>query len=447
MTRKGRLCIVMDYADGGDIHMEVQKRKGDLMPEVRILEWFVQLCFAMHHVHERKVLHRDLKTQNVFLMKTGQVKLGDFGIARVLEFTKDYAKTMVGTPYYLSPEIIEDRPYNYKSDVWSLGVVLYEVTTLKHPFDADSLVVLASKILKDQYPPPDACYSEELRALIKNMLCKDAAQRPSIAQVLSLAFLQGPMRDTCQAFSLGVDLAQFASRGAPGGEPAPTPGPPPQAAAASAAPVPPPSPPTAARLRQEVPSATVTGPEAAPAAAATAPPALAAAAGPGLAGAGETVLIGTVRPAATGPAAASPKSQEPEEEEEDTYEEEEFEDYSGDEEPEMAVAERGPRLDGGDAAKASSDAAGASATGGGPPKAGLRAKAESLRAYLGGQVPNAVFEQAYARVRASGDCPPEVLQQQVTAIIGVEKASELFTLFQLLCFLEDVADGSTEAPS
>merc|ERR1719443_482036 len=189
MTRKGRLCIVMDYADGGDIHMEIKKREGALIPEARILDWFVQTCFAMHHVHERKVLHRDLKTQNIFLMATGQIKLGDFGIARVLDATKDYAKTMVGTPYYLSPEIIEDKPYNFKSDIWSCGVVLYEMTTLKHPFDADSLVILASKILKDQYPPPDAMYTADLKELIRRMLCKDASMRPYVRDILSLVFL------------------------------------------------------------------------------------------------------------------------------------------------------------------------------------------------------------------------------------------------------------------
>ncbi|CAJ1355747.1 unnamed protein product [Effrenium voratum] len=148
----GTLREVMDYADGGDVHMKIKSR------EAQILEWFVQTCFALKHVHDRKVLHRDLKTQNIFLMSNGHVKLGDFGIARVLEFTKDYARTMVGTPYYLSPEIIkdharypdEDRPYNFTSDVWSMGVVLYEMSTLKHPFDADSLVLLASKILKDR---------------------------------------------------------------------------------------------------------------------------------------------------------------------------------------------------------------------------------------------------------------------------------------------------------
>merc|ERR1719453_515596 len=180
----------MDYADGGDVHMEIKGCQGKLIEEAKIRERFVQTCFALMHVHDRKVLHRDLKTQNIFLMKTGQVKLGDFGIARVLDATKDYAKTMVGTPYYLSPEIIEDRPYNYKSDVWSLGVVLYESVTLKHPFDADSLVILASKILRDQYPPPDAMYSADLAALIKSMLSKDAHMRPSIHGVFAHAWFQ-----------------------------------------------------------------------------------------------------------------------------------------------------------------------------------------------------------------------------------------------------------------
>ena len=85
-------------------------------------------------MHDRKVLHRDLKSQNIFLMKDNSVKLGDFGIARVLGNTREKAKTMVGTPYYLSPELVESKPYNFKSDIWSLGVVLYELCALKPPF-------------------------------------------------------------------------------------------------------------------------------------------------------------------------------------------------------------------------------------------------------------------------------------------------------------------------
>lgn len=97
-TRKGKLCIVMDFADGGDLSLKISERKGRLFPENVVLDWFVQVCLAIKHVHDRKVLHRDLKSQNVFLSKTGMVKLGDFGIARVLSKTKDMAKTMVGTP-------------------------------------------------------------------------------------------------------------------------------------------------------------------------------------------------------------------------------------------------------------------------------------------------------------------------------------------------------------
>jgi NIMA (never in mitosis gene a)-related kinase 1/4/5 len=91
------------------------------------------------------------------------VKLGDFGIAKVLEHTKDIAKTVVGTPYYLSPEIIENKPYSFSSDIWSLGVLLYEMCSLRPPFDAGSLHELARKILKGKYPPLPKFYSDNMQ--------------------------------------------------------------------------------------------------------------------------------------------------------------------------------------------------------------------------------------------------------------------------------------------
>jgi len=210
MTKKGRLCIVMEYADGGDVHDEIKKMGGKLVPEPTILSWFAQTCFAMYHVHERRVLHRDLKTQNIFLTKSGQIKLGDFGIARVLEATKDYAKTMVDTPYYLSPEIIQDKPYAYKSDVWSCGVVLFEMATLQHPFNADCLAVLAGKILQDEVPPIDKMYTSDLFELITRMLRKDSLKRPTFREALMLQFLHPTMRSANEDFKLGLDLAEFA---------------------------------------------------------------------------------------------------------------------------------------------------------------------------------------------------------------------------------------------
>mmetsp|Transcript_35700 Transcript_35700/g.83571 ORF Transcript_35700/g.83571 Transcript_35700/m.83571 type:complete len:456 (+) Transcript_35700:131-1498(+) len=378
MTRKGRLCIVMDYADGGDVHQAIKASQGNLFPESKIVEWFVQVCFALKHVHDRKVLHRDLKTQNIFLMATGQVKLGDFGIAKVLDATKDYAKTMVGTPYYLSPEIIEDRPYNFKSDVWSCGVVLYEMVTLKHPFDADSLVILASKILKDQYPAPDKMYSENLQSLIKCMLSKNADVRPTIKDILGYPYLFEDMQRANEKYRLNQNLSEFAPR--EGG--------------ASC---------TSTSMSHK--DSTWSGPG------------------------GHT---------------------------DDEYEEE-FEDYSGSEDEvakaahtelnrSVANLKLAPKDQGPPAPVATGSSApdrpgvGSSAAAAGPARVG--AKAAALRSYLLSQVDRTQFDKAYALVCASGETGKEDLSANVAHVLGEAKAPELITLFQLLCFLENVAQGS-----
>lgn len=126
-TKSNKLWIVMDYADGGDLEKRLKNQKGVHLIEKTVIDWFVQMCLAVKHCHDRKTIHRDLKSQNIFLTSKGEVKLGDFGIAKVLSHTRDIAKTMVGTPYYISPEIINSAPYSFKTDIWSLGVILYEL--------------------------------------------------------------------------------------------------------------------------------------------------------------------------------------------------------------------------------------------------------------------------------------------------------------------------------
>nr|ANM86797.1 Nek1 [Stygiella incarcerata] len=194
LDEKGLLHIVMEYADGGDLfqRIQIQEQTASFFPEKLIMEWFYQIVRALDHIHRKNILHRDLKTQNIFLTKDNRVKLGDFGIARILNSTQDLAKTVIGTPYYLSPEIVEDKPYHRKSDVWSLGCVLYEMATLKHAFDGQNLPALIMKIVRGKYPPIPSIYSTELRKLVDAMLQKDPMRRPSTTQILRYeAFLSG----------------------------------------------------------------------------------------------------------------------------------------------------------------------------------------------------------------------------------------------------------------
>ena len=189
-TRQNKLCIVMDFADGGDLAGKVKAQRGAPFPENQILDWFIQIALALKHVHDRKVLHRDIKTQNVFLMKNGTVKVGDFGIAKVLKSTREIARTMVGTPYYLSPEIIENKPYSFKSDVWSLGVLLYELCALRPPFDAAGLPQLYMRIVRGNFSPIPPQYSRDLKTLVTQMLQTDVGRRPTINQILRMPFIK-----------------------------------------------------------------------------------------------------------------------------------------------------------------------------------------------------------------------------------------------------------------
>lgn len=183
---KNSLCIIMDYAEGGDLYSKIteQKKTGRGYSEDQIMTWFCQILLALKYIHDRKILHRDLKTQNIFLTANGNVKLGDFGIARVLQSTNDCAHTMIGTPYYLSPEICEQKPYNQKSDIWSLGCVLYEIATLRHAFDASSFKSLVIKIIRGKYPSVPSVYSEDLKELISDLLQRNPINRPSSKKLL-----------------------------------------------------------------------------------------------------------------------------------------------------------------------------------------------------------------------------------------------------------------------
>ncbi|XP_004844179.1 serine/threonine-protein kinase Nek3 isoform X3 [Heterocephalus glaber] len=186
---EGHLYIVMEYCGGGDLMQKIKQQKGKLFPEDMILNWFTQMCLGVNHIHKKYVLHRDIKTKNVFLTQSGKVKLGDFGSARLLSNPMAFACTYVGTPYYVPPEIWENLPYNNKSDIWSLGCILYELCTLKHPFQANSWKNLILKICQGSIHPLPPHYSYELQYLIKQMFKRNPSQRPSATTLLSRSCL------------------------------------------------------------------------------------------------------------------------------------------------------------------------------------------------------------------------------------------------------------------
>eukprot|EP01083_Nonionella_stella_P086476 240295_1 len=189
------LCVVMTYCDGGDLTHFLKNQRGRKLREKHVLDLFVQIALAMHFVHKRNILHRDLKAQNIFV-KNGQLKLGDFGISKVLTGSVAFAQTVIGTPYYMSPEVFKGKPYNFKSDIWSLGCVLYELMTFKHCFDANNLNALAQNVVRGKYIPITGHqYRNDLKMLCYSMLNQLASSRPTLGDILRNKLLSNRIRD------------------------------------------------------------------------------------------------------------------------------------------------------------------------------------------------------------------------------------------------------------
>lgn len=188
------LNIIMELADDGDIAHKVQEnnKKHLRFDEETIWEWIIQLLNALKYLHDNKIFHRDLKPANIFLMKSGIVKIGDLNVSIIAK--KSFATTKTGTPYYLAPEVWEDKPYDYKCDIWSLGCIIYELCALMPPFRGTSLRGLYLNIKNGYYPDIPSHFSSELKQLIKRILVVDPKKRASTEDLINSSIIQNKIK-------------------------------------------------------------------------------------------------------------------------------------------------------------------------------------------------------------------------------------------------------------
>eukprot|EP00049_Salpingoeca_infusionum_P010712 m.185162 g.185162 ORF g.185162 m.185162 type:complete len:745 (-) comp14725_c3_seq1:487-2721(-) len=198
--------IVMEYAGGGDLSALIKRNKLARKPFSReqVLRWLAQMGEALRYLHTQGKIHRDVKAANMFLDSQGNIKLGDFGIARVLEdnaarMSARTCVTPVGTPMMMAPEMASAKAYGQKVDVWALGCVLYELVQLKPPFIAQSMDNLMRRIRKGKFDQnyPDTVASD-IQTLIADMFAVDPDQRPNIHTIMSAPLLAPFVQETEQ---------------------------------------------------------------------------------------------------------------------------------------------------------------------------------------------------------------------------------------------------------
>ena len=202
----GTFNIITEFCPYGDLfgYIKFYKERGSKIEEKIIWIIFIQLSLGLSYLHHKKILHRDIKTKNIFIKNNLTVKIGDFGIAKILNSTSSYAHTFIGTPYYISPELCKDQPYNDKSDVWSLGCVLYELCTLNHPFEGGTQVEIYEKIMTQKFKAISPDYSLELRKMVDLLLEKDEKKRPKMKDILKMKCVI----DRANKYSINIDLVE-----------------------------------------------------------------------------------------------------------------------------------------------------------------------------------------------------------------------------------------------
>ncbi|XP_051722400.1 serine/threonine-protein kinase Nek11 [Ctenopharyngodon idella] len=194
-------CIITEYCEDKDLDCKLEELKhtGRTLSEPQVCEWLCQLLLGVHYIHQRRILHRDLKAKNIFLRKN-IVKIGDFGVSCLLMGSCDLATTFTGTPYYMSPEALSHRGYDSKSDIWSLGCILYEMCCLVHAFEGQNFLAVVLKIVEGPTPSLPETYTQQLNSLMQSMLEKDSSRRISAADALRSRFIEESLQSMKHKF-------------------------------------------------------------------------------------------------------------------------------------------------------------------------------------------------------------------------------------------------------
>ena len=185
------LNIVMVFCEMGDMYTKIRKQKGEYFPEETILLWIAQLCLALSYVHDKQILHRDIKTQNIFIQNEHTIRIGDFGIAKGYNQNQDLGGSLIGTPLYMAPEVYNSsKKYSFRSDIWSLGCCIFEMCNLKNAFEAKSWNAVFVKVNKGQRAQLNSRYSIDMKNLVDSMLSVNGKNRPTIASILEKPFMK-----------------------------------------------------------------------------------------------------------------------------------------------------------------------------------------------------------------------------------------------------------------
>ncbi|NWU36006.1 NEK11 kinase, partial [Hylia prasina] len=194
-VERDSFCIITEYCEGGDLDFKIQEYKdsGKMFAPSQVIDWFIQLLLGVNYMHERRILHRDLKAKNIFL-KDNLLKIGDFGVSCLLMGSCDLATTFTGTPYYMSPEVLKHQGYNTKSDIWSLGCILYEMCCMNHAFTGQNFLSVALKIVEGETPSLPDRYPSKLNAVLCSMLSKNPSLRPAAAEILKAPYIDEQLK-------------------------------------------------------------------------------------------------------------------------------------------------------------------------------------------------------------------------------------------------------------